>query len=42
MTTGVQCMMFSDALNLFLLCINNHNQNNEHMDITDGMDRPLM
>jgi hypothetical protein len=39
MTTCVQCMMPSDVLNLLLLHINNHNQNNEHMNIAYGMDR---
>jgi len=34
--------MFSDVLNLLLLCINDHNQDKEHMDVIDGMDGPLM
>jgi hypothetical protein len=42
MTAYVRCMMFRDVLNLFLLCINDHNWNKEHMDVAYGMDGPLM
>jgi hypothetical protein len=42
MTTCVQCMMSNDVLNMFLLHINDHNQNKEHVDVVYGMDMPLM
>ncbi len=42
MIAYVQCMMFGDVLNLFLLHINDHNQNKEHANAFDGMDRPLV
>ncbi len=38
MTAYVWCMMSGDVLNLFLLCINNHNQDKEHADAAYGMD----
>jgi hypothetical protein len=41
MTTYVWCMMHSDGLNL-LLCVSDHNQDKEHVDVTYGMDRPLV
>jgi hypothetical protein len=34
--------MFRDMLNLFPLCINEHNQDKEHMDVVYGMDRPVV
>jgi hypothetical protein len=34
--------MSSDVLNLLLLCINNHTQDKEHVDTTNGMDGPLV
>jgi hypothetical protein len=36
------CMMFGDVLNLFMLHINDHNQDKEHADTFDGMDRALV
>ncbi len=42
MITCVWCMMSNDVLNMFLLCINNHNQEKEHVDAANGMGRPLM
>jgi hypothetical protein len=42
MITCVRCMMYGDILNLLLLYLNNHNQDKEHMDTTNGMDRPLV
>jgi hypothetical protein len=34
--------MSSDMLNLLQLRINDHNQDKEHVDTTNGMDRPLV
>jgi hypothetical protein len=34
--------MFGDMLNLFLLCLSDHNQDKEHVDVAYGMDRPLV
>jgi hypothetical protein len=42
MIVYVQCSMSGDVLNLFLLCISNHNQDKEHADVVDEMGRPLM
>jgi hypothetical protein len=42
MTICVRCMMHGDMLNLLLLHVSDHNQNKEHVDVTYGMDRPLM
>ncbi len=42
MIAYVRCMMFGDVLNMFLLHINDHNQNKEHVDAFDGMDKPLV
>jgi hypothetical protein len=33
---------FNDMLNLFLLCIGNHNQDKEHTDVAYGMDGHLV
>jgi len=38
MIACVWCMMFSDMLNLLLLCINDHNQDKEHTNAVFGMD----
>jgi hypothetical protein len=42
MIAFVWCMMFSDVLNLLLLCINDHNQDKEHTDAAFGMDGHLV
>jgi hypothetical protein len=42
MIVYVQCMMSNDVLNLFLLCINNHNQDKEHVNVANEMGRPLV
>ncbi len=42
MIAYVRCMMFGDVLNMFLLHINDHNQDKEHVDAFDGMDKPLV
>ncbi len=42
MIAYVRCMMSNDVLNLFLLCINNHNQDKEHVNVANEMGRPLV
>jgi hypothetical protein len=42
MIAYVWCMMFSNVLNLFLVHLNDHNQNKERANTFDGMDRPLV
>jgi hypothetical protein len=41
MITCVQCVMSNDVLNMFLLHINDHNQNKKHVDVVYRMDMPL-
>jgi hypothetical protein len=40
MTACAQCMMPSDVLILFMLCISNHNRDKERAYATYEMDRP--
>ncbi len=42
MITYVRCMMFGDMLNMLLLHVNDHNQDKEHANNTNGMDGPLV
>jgi hypothetical protein len=42
MNAYVWCMIFGDMLNLLMLRISDHNQNQKHMDVIDGMDGPLV